>query len=106
MPKKYRKCMPKGSQNDAKMDAKITIFHTFLKKAKTHENSRNYCIYNIKHGSGHLKTHEKSMMVLSKIYAGKRHAEMMQNDGKREPEWEPKSIENTKDTGKLACQKR
>ena len=29
MPKKYRKMMPKGSQNDAKMDAKIMIFWNF-----------------------------------------------------------------------------
>ena len=32
MPKMYRKMMLKGSQNDAKMDAKIMIFSNFSRK--------------------------------------------------------------------------
>ena len=32
-----RKSMPKGSQNDAKMEPKIIDFHGFSKKAKMHE---------------------------------------------------------------------
>ena len=32
MPKKYRKMMPKGAQNDVKIDAKITIRSSFLRK--------------------------------------------------------------------------
>ena len=37
MPKKYGKNMPKGSQNETKMDAKTINFHIFSKKAKTAE---------------------------------------------------------------------
>ena len=33
------------------------------------------------------------------------HAKSMENDAKREPKWEPKSIKNAKNTGKKACQK-
>ena len=29
----------------------------------------------------------------------------MENDAKREPKWEPKSIKNAKNAGKKACQK-
>ena len=32
MPKKYRKLMPNGSQNEAKMDAKIMIFSVLLER--------------------------------------------------------------------------
>ena len=54
MPKKYRKMMLKGYQNDAKMDAKIYDFSCFFEKG---ENARNYLFYNIKRGSGHLEMH-------------------------------------------------
>ena len=48
--------MPKGSQNNAKMDAQINVFADFFNKG---EHARNYCIYNRKRGSGHLKLHAK-----------------------------------------------
>ena len=41
MAKKYWKLMPKGSQNDDKMDAKIDVFSYFFNKG---EIARNYCI--------------------------------------------------------------
>ena len=48
MPKKYGKSMPKGSQNETKMDAKTSNCSYFFKKG---ENGRNYLFYNIKPGS-------------------------------------------------------
>ena len=50
--------MPKGSQNDAKMEAKIIDFSCFFEKG---ENARNHCIYKLKRGSGDVKSDEKSM---------------------------------------------
>ena len=37
MPKKYWKLMPKGSQNDAKMDAQIHDFLSFFEKDEIYE---------------------------------------------------------------------
>ena len=55
---KNRKLMPKGSQNDAKMEPKINYFSCFFEKG---ENARNHCIYKLKRGSGDVKSDEKSM---------------------------------------------
>ena len=48
--------MPKGSQNDAKMDAEIIDCSCFCEKG---ENAPNYLFYNRKRGSGHLQLEEK-----------------------------------------------
>ena len=56
--KKWRKSMPKGSQNDVKMEPKIIDFSCFFEKG---ENARNHCIYKLKRGSRHVKSNEKSM---------------------------------------------
>ena len=103
MPKKYRKMMPKSSENDAKMDAKIGDLSCFFEKG---ENARNYLFYNIKRGSGHLEMHQKSIQNQCKIDAGKRHAKSMENEAKMEPKWEPKSVQNQKKGGKKACRNR
>ena len=50
--------MPKGSQNDAKMEPKIIDFSWFFGKG---ENARNHCIYKLNRGSGHVKSDEKTM---------------------------------------------
>ena len=50
--------MPKGSQNDAKMEPKIDDLSCFFEKG---ENARNHCIYKLKRGSGYVKSDEKSM---------------------------------------------
>ena len=83
----------KRLQNEAKMDAKIYDFSYFFEKG---ENARNYLFYNRKRGSGHRKTHQKSIRFRSKIDARNRHAKSMENDAKRAPKWEPKSIKNPK----------
>ena len=81
---------------------KSLIFHVFFEKR---ENARNYLFYNRKRGSGHAKTHQKSIKNRCKIDAGKRHAKSMENDAKMEPKWMPKSIKKTKNAGKKACRK-
>ena len=58
MPKKYWKLMPKGFQNDTKIDAKINENSYFSEKGW---NARNYLFYNRKRGSGHLKSHQNSI---------------------------------------------
>ena len=59
----------------------------------------------MKRGSGHAKRHYKSIKNRYKIDAGKRHGQIMENDAKMEPKWEPKSIKNRKNAGKKVCQK-
>ena len=102
MSKKYRKLMPEACQNDTKMDAKIDEISYFSEKGW---NARNYLFYNRKRGSGHLKSHEKTLQNRCKIYARKRYAKSMENDAKREPKWEPKSVKKRKNAGKKACRK-
>ena len=93
------KDMPKVIKNDIKMDTKIDKFSNFSEKGW---NARNYLFYNRKRGSGHLKSHKKSIKNPCKIDAKKKHAKSMENDAKREPKWEPKSIQNNKNIEKKA----
>ena len=83
MPKKYGKSMPKGSQNETKMDAKTINCSYFFKKG---ENGRNYLFYNIKPGFCQRNNHGKSMIFPFKIDARKRYVKSMENDAKRAPE--------------------
>ena len=55
---RWRKNMPKGSQNDANIYPKVIDFSCFFDKG---ENARNHCIYKLKRGSGHVKSNEKSV---------------------------------------------
>ena len=75
------------------MEPKINEFSYFFEKG---ENAPNYLFYNRKRGSGHLKSHAKSMKILLKNDARKRYAKHMENDAKREPKWRQKSVENLK----------
>ena len=68
--------MPKGFENDTKMDAEISDFAVFNKG----ENARKYCIYNIKLGSGHVQNDEKSIRKRCEIDAGKSNAKRRSND--------------------------
>ena len=95
--------MPKGFENDTKMDAEISDFAYFFDKG---ENARKYCIYNIKLGSGHLQNDEKSIKKRCEIDAGKSNAKRMSNDPEMKPNGEPKSIPNRKSDEKKACEKR
>ena len=71
---KGRKSMPEGSQNDDKMYAEIIDCSCFYEKGG---NAPNYLFYNRKRGSGHLKSHEKTLKNQCKIDARKRHAKSM-----------------------------
>ena len=50
MQKKYRKCMPEGSQNDAKMDSKSIVFSYFVEKG---QNALDPLFSHIIRGSRH-----------------------------------------------------
>ena len=66
MPKKYRKVMPKGSQDDAKMDAK------FVQKSMRFGNLRFlvFCrVYNVKNVFLHDQGVQKSIKKQSQINA-------------------------------------
>ena len=56
--KNNMKSIPKGFQNDTKMEPKIDDFSWFFEKG---ENARNHCIYKLKRGYGHVKSYEKSV---------------------------------------------
>ena len=55
------------------MDANINENSYFSEKGY---NARNYLFYNRKRGSGHLKSHEKTLQNRCKIYARKSHAKV------------------------------
>ena len=42
-----------------------------------------------------LKLHEKSIQEHHKIKARKRHTKSMENNTKRDPKWEPKSVKKS-----------
>ena len=69
MPKKYWDPMQKGSQNDAKIDAKINDFSNFFKKDEKYEIKLPLGREHDFTGSGHLKMHEKSIQMTNKIDA-------------------------------------
>jgi len=91
-----------GYENEAKIDAKINDFSHLFEKG---EKPRNYLKTNRILGFRHAKRYQKSIQNRCKIDARKRHAKSVENDDKREPKWEPKSIKNRKSDGKKTCQK-
>ena len=93
--------MPKGSQNDAKMEAKINDFSSFSKKDEIYEIKLPFGREHGFTGSGYLKIHEKSIQKTYKIDARKSYAKSMENDAKMEAKWMPRSLENLK-----ICEKR
>ena len=76
MPKRYRKSIPKGIQNDAKTEANIYYFSRYFNKG---ENARNYCIYNRKRGSRHLTIHAKSIQNRCQKKACNKYGQLCQN---------------------------
>ena len=93
--------MPKGFQNDAKMEAKINDFSNFFKKDEKYEIMLPLQREHGFTGSGYLKIHEKSIQKTYKIDARKSDAKSMENDAKMEAKWRPISLENLK-----ICEKR
>ena len=75
------------------MDAEIYEIPCFFKKG---ENARNYCIYNRKRDSRHLKIHEQSIQKAYKIDAHKSYAKTMEIEAKREPNRCPNPSKNAK----------
>ena len=93
--------MPKGSQNDAKMDAEIIEFSSFSKKDAKYEIKLPLGREHDFTGSGYLKMLEKSIQKTYKIDARKSYAKSMDNYAKMEAKWRPRSLENLK-----ICEKR
>ena len=75
------------------MESQTNEFSYFFEKG---ENAPGSLFYERKRGSGRAKRHHKTIKNRCKIDAGKRHGKIMQNDAKKEPKWEPKSIPNLK----------
>ena len=97
--------MPKGSQNDAKMEAKIYDFSNFVKKNEKYEIKLPLGQEHDFTGSGYLKIHEMTIPKTYKIDARKRYTKSMDNYIKMEPKWEPKLVIHSKSNGKKAWQK-
>ena len=93
--------MPKGYQNDAKMEAKSNEISSFFKKDEKYEIKLPLGREHGFTGSGYLKIHEKSIQKTYKIDARKSYAKSMENDAKMEAKWRPRSLENLK-----ICEKR
>ena len=94
--------MPKGPQNDDKMDAKIYVFAYFFSKG---ENARNYCIYNRKRGSGHSKKYAKSMQNRCQKKPCKKYGKVCQNGPQMEAQIVRKIENMRKKTSKMTAEK-
>ena len=88
--------MQKGSQNDAKIDAKMNDFSNFFKKEEKYEIKLPLEREHDFTGWGHLKMYEKSIQTTYKFHVRKSVAKSMENDAKMEPKWRPRSLENLK----------
>ena len=93
--------MPKGYQNDAKMEAKINEFSSCFKKNEKYEIELLLGREHDFKGSGYLKIHEKSIQKTYKIAARKKQAKSMENYFKMEAKWKPKFIKNLKNVAKM-----
>ena len=93
--------MPKGSQNDPTIDAKIKDVSNSSKKNEKYEIKPPLGREHGFTGSGYLKIHEKSIQKTYKIDARKSYAKSMEHYAKMEAKWRPRSLENLK-----ICEKR
>ena len=84
------------------MDAKIDDFSYLFEKG---EEPRNYLKTNRILRFRHANRCQESIENRCKIDAIKRHAKSMENYAKMDPKWEPKSIQNLKNTGKNGIRK-
>ena len=93
--------MPKGSQNDTTIDAKIKDVSNFSKKNEKYEIKLPLGREHDFTDSGCLKRHDKSIQKAYKIDARKSYARSMEKYAKMEAKWSPRSLENLK-----ICEKR
>ena len=91
MPKKYRECKPRGSQNDAKMDTKSIDFSYFVEKRQ--KRSRPFVF---PHNSWFwaLKMRAKSIRNQHKIDARKNNKKHMEHYAKMGPKRSPNGSRN------------
>ena len=86
--------MQKCFQNDAKMDANISVFSYFFEKTEICEFVLPLQRGHDFRGSGHRKMHEQSTQNQHKINARKSFAKSMENDSKMDSKWRPTSLKN------------
>ena len=86
--------MPKGYQNDAKMEAKNNEISSCFKKDGKYEIELLLGREHDFTGSGHLKICEKSIKKTYKIDARKSHAKSIENYAKMDAKWKPKFVKN------------
>ena len=92
MPKNNWNSIPKGSQNDTTIDAKIKDVSNFSKKNEKYEIKLPLGREHDFTDSGHLKLLQKSTWNLHKIYAENTHRKSLTRDTKMEPKWVPKTV--------------
>ena len=93
--------MPKGYQNDAKMEANIDEISSYFKKDEKYKIKLLLGREHDFKGSGYLKIHEKSIQKTYKSDARKKHAKSMENYVKMEAKWKPKFIKNLQIVAKM-----
>ena len=76
--------MPKGSQNDAKMEAQIHDFLSFFKKDEIYEIKPALGREHDFTGSGHLKMHDKSIQNRCQEKVCKKYGKLCQNGSQME----------------------
>ena len=76
--------MPKGSQNDAKMDAQIHDFLSFFKKDEIYEIKPPLGREHDFTGFGHLKMHDKSIQNRYQEKVCKKYGKLYQNGAQME----------------------
>ena len=84
--------MPKGSQNDAKMDAQIHDFLSFFKKEEIYEIKPPLGREHDFTSSGHLKMHDKSIQNRCQEKVCKKYGKLCQNGPQMEPTWTPRGF--------------
>ncbi len=97
--------MPKGSQNDAKMDTQIHDFLSFFKKDEIYEIKPPLGREHDFTGSGHLKMHDKSIQnrCQEKIY--KKYRKLCQNGPQMEAQIARQIEKMRKKASKMRAQK-
>ena len=88
IPKKHRKSMPKGFQNDAKMETQICDCPCFLEEG---ESWKTVGFSNRKRGSGHTERCQYLLRIYTKTMPEWDMEKEHRKDAKHMPKWGPKS---------------
>ena len=97
--------MPKGSQNDAKMDTQIHDFLSFFKNDEIYEIKPPLGREHDFTGSGHLKMHDKSIQNRCQKKACKKYGQLCQNGPQMEAQIARKIENMRKKASKMTAEK-